>query len=173
MHARKAASGTENLKISHQKYALMTPDQKALTLQRRFGGTCALEASFARSLREVGFTKLDMNVWQSVPIKGSKVPREADIKVAVGGGRKIVVLCDGEAFHGPKAIFGNPEDRINEDRETALAFFRLGYSVIRYSETEIHSGFALNSFQDLFLKLGKWKKIYRNWCPKEILQKQE
>jgi len=62
--------------------------------------TCALEARLSERLKEDNLI-FELNVWQSIPINGKKVPREADIKVDLGAGRKLVILCDGEAFHGP------------------------------------------------------------------------
>jgi hypothetical protein len=167
IYERKSAVGSKNLSISHRWYEQMTPEDKAVLLKKRFGGTCALEAEFESQLRKAGVSELEMNCWQSVPIDGKKVPREADIKVAVGDGRKVVVLCDGEAFHGPKVIHGDPQERIDGDRATALAFFYLGYSVVRYSETEIHDGTALDHFGDVMQRLGSCQKVYRNWSPLE------
>lgn len=166
---RRSRVGSKNLAIAHRRYAALTPEEKASLLKQRFGGTCALERSFSEELHEAGYRDLEMNTWQSLPIGGRRVPREADIKVAVGDGRKIVVLCDGEAFHGPKVIHGVPADRIAQDRETALAFFELGYSVLRYSETELHNGTALAHFHEVMSRLVLTQKIYRNWCPAEEL----
>jgi len=167
VYERRARVGSQNLSIAHRKYEAMTPEEKAELMKRRFGGTCALENKFSGMLRRAGYAGLEMNRWQSLPIDGQKVPREADIKVAVGDGRKVVVLCDGEAFHGPDAIHGDPQERIDGDRATALAFFGLGYSVVRYSETEIHDGMALDHFTGVMRRLESCEKIYRNWCPPE------
>jgi len=127
----------------------------------------ALERLFASQLEAAGFPIVGRNVWTTLRVGAEKVKREVDIKVAVGDGRKVVVLCDGEAFHGPKAIHGDPQVRIASDRETALAYFGLGYSVVRYSETEIHDGTAVEHFQGLMGRLEVHKKIYRNWHPVE------
>jgi hypothetical protein len=167
VYERRARVGSQNLSIAHRNYEAMTPEEKAELMKRRFGGTCALEGKFSGMLRQAGYTELEMNCWQSLPIGGRKVPRESDIKVAVGDGRKVVVLCDGEAFHGPNAIHGDPQQRIDNDRKTALAFFELGYSVVRYSETEIHDGTALDHFTGVMQRLASCKKVYRNWCPAE------
>jgi len=126
-----------------------------------------LELGMVDQLRAQGVNSLELNVWQSVPIRGQMVPREADIKISIGGGRKVVVLCDGEAFHGPRMIFGNPQDRILADTETAEAYYALGYSVVRYSETEIKSGVAVKHMLDVLKRLDGCRAIYRNWCPSE------
>ena len=129
-----------------------------------------LEHLFAAQLEERGYEIAGRNSWSTLRIKGQKVKREVDIKVAVGDGRKIVVLCDGEAFHGPKAIYGDPQSRIDGDRATAVAFFDLGYTVVRYSETEIHDGRALEHFHKVMSRLIRIKKLYRNWCPLEEME---
>lgn len=129
-----------------------------------------LEMEFADQLQSLGFDVSVRNSWTTLRIAGQKVQREADLKIPVGDGRKVIVLCDGEAFHGPGTLYVDPQERIDADRETALAFFGLGYSVLRYSETEIHDGTALDHFADVMQRLGSCKKIYRNWCPDEEQQ---
>lgn len=166
---RKRRTASMNLQLAHEQYQALSAKEKARVLKRRFGGTCALERKLAGQLREEGVTAFQMNQWQSIPIDGIRVPREADIKVDVGDGRKVVVLCDGEAFHGPKAIYGSADARIESDRKTALGFFGLGYSVARYSETEVHEGFAVAHLCGLLSQLQEHTKIYRNWCPFEEL----
>lgn len=167
MRRRKAAVGEANLRHSHERYRALSPAEKARLLKKRFGGTCALERGFADQLQERGITPLRMNQWLSVPIDGNRVPREADIKLAVGDGRKIVVLCDGEAFHGPGTIFGDPQIKIETDRQTAFGFFSLGYSVARYSESEVHDGTAVGHLLQMLVQLQSCQKVYRNWCPAE------
>jgi hypothetical protein len=95
------------------------------------------------------------------------VPREADLKIPLRDGRKVVVLCDGEAFHGPRTIFGDPSRRIKADTETAEAYFSIGYSVLRYSESEIKSGYAAEHVLEVLTRLGVVRRIYHNWCPSE------
>ena len=53
------------------------------------------------------------------------------------------------------------------DRETALAFYDLGYTTLRYSESEIHDGRALTHFQATMKRLATCQRVYRNWCPEE------
>lgn len=167
MRSRKSAVGRKNVRRSHEKYQALTSRQKAALLKKRFGGTCQLERTFASQLREAGHTALKMNDWQSIPIGGRRVPREADIKLDLGDGRKLIILCDGEAFHGPQVIFGDPQERIALDRQTALGFFALGYSVVRYSESEIHEGSALMHLSATLSRLQSCQKVYRNWHPVE------
>jgi hypothetical protein len=160
---RKSVSGSNNLKIAHRIYADLSSEDRAELLKRRFGGTCALEARLSERLKEDNLI-FELNVWQSIPINGKKVPREADIKVDLGAGRKLVILCDGEAFHGPRTIYGDPKDRINDDVMTAKAYFSLGYSVIRYSETEINSGWAMQHLRSVLPQL-KTQNMLRIWFP--------
>lgn len=129
-----------------------------------------LEGEFAENLERAGFKICARNSWMTLQIGQNKVKREADIKVAVGDGRKAIVLCDGEAFHGPGCLYAEPEARISSDRETAMAFFGLGYSVVRYSETEIHDGIAIDHFRDVMKRLASRQRVYRNWCPAEELE---
>lgn len=144
----------------------MTPEEKAAHIEAKFGNVHTLETLLAAQLVERGVDGIEMNRWQSVPINGCFVPREADIKVTAGPG-KVVVLCDGEAFHGPRSVFVAPADRIRDDVTTAEAYFSLGYSVIRYSETEIESGFAVEHFERVYesLRSGGFTRIYRTWHP--------
>lgn len=167
---RKRLTGGVNLLRAHENYRALSAKQKAQRLKKRFGRGSALERSFAEQLRRQGLTDLKLNSWQSVPIDGRRVPREADIKLSLTDGRKVVVLCDGEAFHGPGTIFGDPQDRIHLDRQTALGFFALGYSVVRYAESEIHDGSALAHLAQMILRLQTCRRIYRNWCPVEEVE---
>lgn len=166
--ARKSLVGTRNLKISHSNYKSLSPQAKALLLKERFSHGSSLERELVRQLKGFGIHRFKTNQWQSVLINDVYVPREADLKITLSGGRKLVVLCDGEAFHGPAAFFrGNPKDVIENDRQTALAFFYLGYSSVRYSETEIRTGFAITHLKDLLDRSAEFQKVYRNWCPLE------
>lgn len=167
MYDRKAEQGRQTIKLAHAWWDGLSDSEKAHEMKRRFGGTCQLEASFAQQLRTARVGGLEMNSWQTLRIGEKKQPREADIKISIGDGRKIVVLCDGEAFHGPKTIHGNPAERIENDRQTALAFYDLGYTVVRYSESEIHDGRALVHLQDTMKRLARCQRIYRNWHPHE------
>jgi len=126
-----------------------------------------LEQEFENQLQGIGVFPCSRNDWITLEVAGQKVRREADLKVEVGGGRKIVVLCDGVAFHGPGCLYGDPEEKIAEDRDTALAFYGVGYSVVRYSGDEIRNGEAIAHFQKTLSRLTAHKKVYRNWCPAE------
>lgn len=165
-HARKYATATANIGLWHEAYANLPPEAKASRLKRLFGGTCALESLLAEQLQARGVRDLVLNDWQTVCVDGKDTPREADIKVPLKDGRKLVVLCDGEAFHGPRSIF-NPDNRVRDDVSTARAYFGLGYSVIRYSESEIKSGAAIEHLQGVMHKLKTSGRVYRTWFPPE------
>lgn len=144
MYRRKSEAGHQNLE--------------------RMNGKSDLEKGFASQIQDLGFTNVQMNVWQHVRVSGRRVPREADIKVPLGDGRKIVVLCDGIAFHGPACIF-NAQKKIVDDVETARAYHAAGYSVLRYSEPEIQTGVALGHFQVVTQRLQSCQSVYRTWHP--------
>lgn len=165
MFDRKSRTGARNIAVAHANYKDMSPEDKAVYYMSRFGGS-RLETSFVNQLQSVGVEGIETNVWQSVRVNGVSVPREVDVKVAVTDHVKIVVFCDGEAFHGPKTIFGIPEDRIAQDVATLQGFYSVGYSAIRYSETEIHNGFAIEHFlQSLDKVMRSELRVSRNWHP--------
>lgn len=163
---RKTETAIENAKAAHAALLALSPEERTARAERLFGGTCALEAAFASQIRQLVDLSFEMNKWQAVPINGRMAPREADIKIQISDGRKVVVLCDGEAFHGPRYIFGDPTVRIRDDVETAEAYYSLGYSVLRYSESEIHSGWAVQHLLETLRGLhSTTKKLYRTWFP--------
>ncbi len=127
-----------------------------------------LEETFAKQLISSGFEICDRNWWISLKINGEWASREADIKVAYGD-TKIIILCDGEAFHGPHQVFGDVDESIRRDRDTMLAFFDTGYSVVRYSESEINNNEAIEHFKNWVVRLKTEGRSYRNWCPPEEL----
>ena len=124
-----------------------------------------LEKELASQLLASGVIEFDMNRWQTLSIDGGRVVREADLKIHLPDGRKVVVLCDGEAFHGPKFVFGSAQERIDNDIKTARAYYNIGYSVLRYSESEIRSGWALPHLLDALSRLSSVRKVYRTWYP--------
>jgi len=161
---RKSSVGRINLSVAHKNYARLAPSAKAARLKRLYGGTCKLEADFAEALSKHGLHPI-LNVWQAVPIQGTLVPREADLKIDLGL-HKIVVLCDGEAFHGPRFAFGDAARRVQDDTLTAEAYYALGYSVIRYSETELKSGWALDHLLGVVSDVrAEKRRLLRLWHP--------
>jgi predicted RNA-binding Zn-ribbon protein involved in translation (DUF1610 family) len=167
VHTKRLETAKIAYTAAREAYQRLTPEEKALRIKARCGKSGSLETMLAKQLRVSGIINFVMNDWQAVPIRGTKVPREADIKVSVDLHRKLVILCDGEAYHGPRTIHGDPKDRIQLDTETTDGYYSLGYSVIRYSETEIKSGFAIEHLLGILELLRVHKRIYRNWCPLE------
>jgi hypothetical protein len=159
--ARKVQAIAVNGKIAHAAYAKMSPEDKAARFKRLFGGTCALEASLAAQIREVSSCPMEMNVWTTLPVNGVLVPREIDILLTLPSGNKAAILCDGEAFHGPKSIF-DPVARVQNDVATAEAFFAKGYTVLRYAESEIKQGEALRHLLGVLHETGR---LCRLWYP--------
>lgn len=157
---KKSLTGQQNIRLAHAKYERMTPDEKAAYFQR-YRGTCRLERELAASLQ--GWD-VSMNQWQALQVADRMVPREADLKIALPRGHKVVVLCDGEAFHGPRSIFDAPQ-RVSDDVATAEAYFKAGYSVLRYSETEIQQGAAAQHLQGVLNRLCVSGQVYRTWHP--------
>jgi hypothetical protein len=157
----KTETAKKNIAVAHQMYDSLSPEDKAKEMSRRFK-TCALESRLASQLIEKGWgSNLSMNTWQSIPVGSKLVPREVDIKIDLGGGRKAVVLCDGEAFHGPKTVFGDSRLRMLDDVETAKSFHSLGYSVFRFSESEINSGWAIQHLTSVLPTLKS--PVLRMW----------
>lgn len=157
---KKSLTGQQNIRLAHAKYERMTPEEKAAYFQR-YRGTCRLERELAGQL--IGWD-VKLNQWQALLVAGRVVPREADIKVALPRGHKLVVLCDGVAFHGPKSIF-DPDRRVADDVATADAYFEAGYSVIRYSEVEIQQGWAQVHALAALARLSTSGRVYRTWYP--------
>jgi hypothetical protein len=160
---RKKVACTANIQKAHQAWNAMTPEQKAAEIKRRFGGGSALERGFGETLAAQGYSHV-LNDWISLDFEGVWRPREADIKVILGK-QKLVVLCDGEAFHGPGYIFGDARARIADDVQTAQGFYTLGYSVVRYSESEIHSGWALAHLGRSATRIAAGERMLRLWHP--------
>ena len=162
--SRKTVRSPINIRGAHKKWQRMTPEEKAAELKRRFGKGSALEASFRHQIEGLGLDT-SLNVWQSLHIEGAWRPREADLKISLEDGRKIVILCDGEAFHGPRYIYANPEGRVADDVATAEGYYALGYTTLRYSESEIHNGPAFQHFISVLQRLKESRKILRLWHP--------
>ncbi len=155
-------------KAHADKYRAMSPDEKAAVLQRRFPRVRSkIEVAMSDALTELGEVGFHINQWQALNVLGKVQPREADLKLTVDDSRKLVILCDGEAFHGPNGIFGNPKDRIRDDVETARAYFDAGYSIARYSETEILSGAAKAHVSETLVRLRSTpnSRLLRTWYP--------
>ena len=163
--ARKRARSSANIKKAHEKWAAMSPKEKAVEIAKRFRKGSALEKAFAAQLRKGGVSGLAMNQWQSLRIGGQWAPREADIKIPMGVGHKLVVLCDGEAFHGPRFAFGDVKARIADDVATANAYSDAGYSVVRYAESEVKNGLACRHLLSWLPRLRGGERLYRTWHP--------
>lgn len=169
-HERIVARGRRNIAKSHARYAQLSPEEKAQRLKKLFGRGSKLEHRFVEQLQTLSeIHEVETNDWMSFLIEGKWVPREADIKFTYAG-KKIVVLCDGEKYHGPGCLFGDPASRIAIDVATTHAFHARGYSVVRYSETELRSGAALEHLRGVVRRFAKDPtalQVYRTWHPLE------
>lgn len=163
---RKSEVGAANVKLAHAQWRALSPEEKAIRAKQFSRGGSSIEKKIAAQLVEAGYGPLELNTWISVQIGGQWKPREADIKIPLPDGRKVVVFCDGEAFHGPRFVFGDREERVRDDTETAQAFYDLGYSALRYSETEIRSGEAALHLLGVLDRLGASAlRVFRTWHP--------
>lgn len=158
-----------------ETWANMAPEEKAERLSAWHVRMNKLEGLFLDQMKRagVGEETIRHSVWKSIAVgpEGSKEPREADFSLAVGDGRKILVFCDGEAFHGPRAHFNDPETKTEDDTRTAEVFFGMGYSAVRYSESEIHSGWAIAHLVRTLGRLEKSGRVLRLWHPqKEVVE---
>ena len=77
----------EHVKDLMPRLGLTYKEERASLMKRRFGGACALEVAFSAQLQARGLVDIELNQWQAVAIGSEVVPREADIKLAVGDGR--------------------------------------------------------------------------------------
>lgn len=147
------------------RYRALSPEEKAQVLKKRFPRVRSkIETLMSDFLSGRGESFVS-NDWQSLEIEGKMVPREADLKIDLGTS-KVVVECDGEAWHGPGRIFGDPDFHIRDDELTARAYLAEGYSVLRYSETEIHSGVAFVHLSSTLERLRSGGcRVLRLWHP--------
>lgn len=95
--------------------------------------------------------KTKMNQWKTLTIDDKKCAREIDISFWSDEETSFVILCDGKVFHGERTVY--KENTLVYDRKAAKAFTAIGYNVIRYSEDEIYSNFAINHLRDIVKKL--------------------
>jgi hypothetical protein len=154
-------------KVLKAKLSSMSPLEKA-EWYSWVRGRSSLEEKFASQLGGLGISYME-NVWQTLEVDGLTVPRESDFKIGLEDRRKVVVFCDGEAFHGHTAIFVDPISRALDDSQTAEAFFSLGYTSLRYSGAEIKSGWAVEHLSRVLVRLQNVNKVLRLWSPpKEI-----
>lgn len=95
---------------------------------------------------------------------------EIDVKIPIGD-RKFAILIDGESFHGPNKFYN--KDKPDMDNIKAQTLADMGYYTIRYSETEIKSGWAHNHFINLYNKFMGYLPSYYlyNWITGEEIIK--
>lgn len=127
-------------------------------LQASYIRPSSLEKIFAIGLQQPYST----NVWMHINLFGKLRKCEVDLKIELKD-RKFAVLIDGETFHGKDSYFG--AKRYKEDLEITKVLAGMGYFTVRYSETEVMSGWARKHFDNLYRKF--LKKVptyyYRNW----------
>ena len=134
-------------------------------LQICFVRPSGLEKTFVKGLQ---IKPCAQNDWMILTINGKQCKKEIDVKVALGEtGRKFAILIDGETFHGKNSYFRQGYEKIDIDTATTLA--SMGYFTIRYSETEVNSGWACDHFKSLYDRFLANPPVYycRNWMTKE------
>jgi hypothetical protein len=140
-------------------------------LQSCYQCTSGLELSFTDELK----VPFETNKWIVLKIDGECYKSEIDVKVPIGN-RKFAILIDGESFHGPKKFYRKDAvDKNNEDVDNvrARALADMGYFTIRYSETEVNSGWAIKNFSKLYTEFSLLLPSYylRNWITGEEIKK--
>jgi hypothetical protein len=111
--------------------------------------------------------------WMTIIVDGEYERREIDIKITLGETkRKFAIFIDGEAFHGKNACSCFNITPVEKEIEITKAFADLGYFSIRYSETEVKSGWANQHFESKYKEFLLKQPVYyrRNWMEeKEII----
>lgn len=104
------------------------------------------------------------NVWKSIKdeINNCYVHLESDIIINFGELR-IIVLCDGEAFHGEDCYFNGDTRKIDEWKSRIL--HKKNPFIFRYSETEIKKNEAIDHLIKILrdIKDKKIIRYYKNW----------
>jgi hypothetical protein len=135
--------------------------------KNRFPVPSKLELDFQKSLTQQKIS-FESNKWTTIKVNGLYERREVDIKVPLKGSeRKFVIFIDGEAFHGYQAYFKMTP--VEKEAEITRAFSSIGYLTVRYSESEIKTGKALNHFLDKYKEFKESPPLYyyRNWMTSE------
>jgi hypothetical protein len=139
--------------------------------KNRFPTPSKLELDFQRSLAQLKIP-FESNKWTTIKVNGLYERREVDIKVPLEESkRKFAIFIDGEAFHGDQAYFKMTP--VDKEAEITRAFSSIGYLTIRYSESEIKMGTALNHFLNKYREFKEKPPSYycRNWMiNEEIIQ---
>lgn len=132
-------------------------------LQAIYQKPSGLELLFSEKLK----MPFESNCWMVLYINNEPKKSEIDLKIPIRE-RKFAVFIDGESFHGSKSIFFRPNS-ILIDTLKAKRLSEMGYYSIRYSETEVKSGWALKHFNSLYDKFlnNTPKYYYRNWLTDE------
>jgi hypothetical protein len=110
--------------------------------------------------------RLRYNVWKALKDdKESFIHLESDVVLNLDKDVRIVILCDGMAFHGEYRYFNRTTSTVEEDERRSRILHQYNPYVVRYSEKEIKNDFAQNHIKILISKvknefLGSY---YRNW----------
>jgi hypothetical protein len=112
------------------------------------------------------------NVWKTLRDEPNNcyIHLESDV-IANFGKIRIIILSDGEAFHGGDCYFNG--NTIKEDDRKSRILHERNPFVLRYSETEIEKGFAIPHITEIInkIRLGEISNYYRNWMTEVEEQK--
>jgi len=128
-----------------------------------------LEKNLGEQIREK-FPEITLryNVWKSLKDDENNcyIHLESDIVLNFDDIR-VIILIDGEAFHGKACYFNG--DTVEKDEWKSRILFKYNPFVIRYSETEVKGGFALKhlSIKIDEIRSNKILNYYRNWMMHE------
>jgi hypothetical protein len=113
-------------------------------------------------------SEIRYNVWKTLRDEPNNcyLHLESDIIINFNNIR-IIILSDGEAFHGVDCYFNG--DTVKEDDRRSKILYQNNPFVLRYSETEIKKGIAVTHIikiiQDILSK--NISSYYRNWMTGE------
>jgi hypothetical protein len=124
-----------------------------------------LEKFFGSQIQELDKSIIiRYNVWKTLKdtIKNAYIHLQTDITIKVNS-YNICILCDGHAFHGSNCYFRG--DTVKEDEYKSEILYKYNPFVLRYSESEIKSGYAIAHLKGIIeeIILGKLNKLYRSW----------
>lgn len=134
---------------------------------QRLTGPSSLEALLVGQLAGEGVSIRRRNAWYTFGTGIDRQIWEADLQLCDASGRVVVVQCDGEAFHGLDTVFIDPRIKAASDTQSDQSFLARGYSVVRFSGSEIKSGEALSILLETVLPCSH--QLSRNWHPKPQL----
>jgi len=150
----------EAIEKRKEAWAKKTPDEIAKIFNRRPNN---LEYLLTNQIKDkFKNVIIEHNIWRSVKENQKVKHIEIDISAKINN-FKILIFCDGEAFHGKNSYFNG--NTIKSDEFKSKAINKLYPYVLRYSESEIKNKFAIKDFCNIVnnIKTTKINNYYRTW----------